>query len=164
MGDSAGGNLAAAVSLMLRDNKDFVPRKQILIYPATYNDHSDKSPYRSVSENGEDYILTAQRVRDYMDLYMRDEKDIMNPYFAPLLADDLTNQPDTLIITSELDPLRDEGEAYGEALRKAGNRVFIYRMMETIHGFFSLNPAIKPVKKAYKIINAFIKEEENGET
>ncbi|HSL86087.1 MAG TPA: alpha/beta hydrolase, partial [Bacteroidales bacterium] len=121
IGDSAGGNLAAVVSLKARDLGEFMPKKQILIYPATYHDHSENSPYVSISENGADYLLTVERLEDYMDLYVPDKEAREDPYVAPLLADDLRDQPKTLIITSEYDPLRDEGEAYGKKLRQQGN-------------------------------------------
>ena len=58
-----------------------------------------------------------------MDLYKNSDDDLQNPCFAPLLAPDLSGQPKTLIITAELDPLRDEGEAYAKTLRDAGNEV-----------------------------------------
>ena len=57
-------------------------------------------------------------MQDYIDLYAKNEEDKQNPYFAPYLAKDVSHQPDTLILTSEFDPLRDEGEAYGKRLRK----------------------------------------------
>ena len=123
IGDSAGGNLAAAVSLMARDQGEFLPKRQILIYPATYNDYTEKSPFPSVKENGTDYLLTAGKMQDYIDLYAKNEEDKQNPYFAPYLAKDVSHQPDTLILTSEFDPLRDEGEAYGKRLKEAGNHV-----------------------------------------
>ena len=66
------------------------------------------------------------------------EEDRMNPYFAPILEENLQNQPDTLVITAEYDPLRDEGEAYGRKLEAAGNRVEIYRIKNALHGFFAL--------------------------
>jgi len=128
IGDSAGGNLAAALSLLAKERKEFAVNKQILIYPSTYNDHTDKSPFKSVMENGTDYLLTSKRIRDYMDLYKSREEDVYSPYFAPLLSNDLSMQPRTLIITAEYDPLRDEGEEYGRKLREAGNYVEIYRI------------------------------------
>lgn len=158
IGDSAGGNLAAAVSLMARERGEFLPARQILIYPATYNNHTASSPYPSVTENGTDYLLTSKRVCDYMELYMASEADLQNPYFAPLLAEDLSCQPKTLIITAEFDPLRDEGEAYGERLKQAGNSVEVHRMPNALHGFFSLPPRFAHVKKAYDIINCFLSE------
>lgn len=156
VGDSAGGNLAAAVSLMARDRGEFLPRKQILIYPATYFDHSDSSPYKSVIENGEDYILTSRRIQDYMDLYVPNLEDRVSPYVAPLLAKDLRNQPSTLIITAEFDPLRDEGEAYGRKLKEFGNHVTIYRMKDALHGYFSNPLSIENINKTYEMINLFL--------
>ena len=157
IGDSAGGNLAAAVSLMARDRGEFLPAKQILIYPATAADHSETSPFPSVHENGTDYLLTSKRVCDYMDLYRSGDEDLHNPYFAPLQAADFRDQPDTLIITAEYCPLRDEAEAYGHRLMKAGNRVMIRRIPDALHGYFSLPARFVQVKRTYEIINRFLK-------
>lgn len=156
IGDSAGGNLAAAVSLMARDRGECMTGRQILIYPSTYNDHSENSPFLSVRENGTDYILTSKRIQDYMELYVPDVKDRTSPYFAPLLAENLSDQPDTLIITAEFDPLRDEGEEYGRRLEESGNRVQVYRMKDALHGFFSLPWTSEYVIKCYNIINEFL--------
>jgi acetyl esterase len=159
IGDSAGGNLAAAVSLMARDRGEFSIAKQVLIYPATYNDHSEFSPFESVHQNGKNFLLTSRKIQDYMALYEGNPNDRNNPYFAPLLARDLSCQPKTLILTAEYDPLRDEAEEYGRRLRNAGNDVKIYRMRNALHGFFSLSPSFMQVKYAYKLINDFLKEE-----
>ncbi len=158
IGDSAGGNLAAAVSLMARDRKEFYPKKQILIYPATNYDHSETSPYPSVHENGKDYIMTSKRIQDYLDLYVKNEEDKLNPYVAPILSKDLTNQPDTLIITAAYDPLRDEGEAYGYKLREFGNNVQVHRLDNAIHGFFSMPINKEQQGKTYQWINTFLKD------
>ncbi|NTV89524.1 MAG: alpha/beta hydrolase [Clostridiales bacterium] len=156
IGDSAGGNLAAAVSLMARDRGEFLVDRQILIYPATWNNHAEDSPFESIRENGTDYILTSKRIQDYMELYARTGEDRNNPYFAPLLEKDLSGQPDTLIITAEFDPLRDEGEEYGRRLEAAGNKVFVFRIKDALHGFFSLPWKSENVKKCYDIINCFL--------
>ncbi len=156
IGDSAGGNLAAAVSLLARDRGEFLPARQILIYPAVGNDHSDTSPFPSVRENGSGYLLTAKRIRGYMALYRTSEADLDNPYFAPLTAGDLSLQPDTLIITAEYCPLRDEAEFYGVQLRAAGNRVEIVRMPDALHGYFSLPASFKLVRQTYEVINRFL--------
>ncbi len=163
IGDSAGGNLAAAVSLMARDRGQFIPCKQILIYPATYNDHSEKSPFPSVNESDADRILTSKRVQDYMDLYVQNEKDKSSPYVAPILAHDLSNQPQTLIITAEYDSLRDEGEAYGMKLKQFANDVRVYRMSKSYHGFFTLPKRSLAVIRCYEIINDFLRDNENSE-
>lgn len=159
MGDSAGGNLAAAVSLMARDRGEFSPKRQILIYPATNNDYSENSKFASVHENGTDYGLTVGKMRDYIDFYISNEEDKQNPYFAPILAEDLTNQPETLILTAEFDLLRDEGEAYGKALQEAGNRVMIYRIKDAFHGFFALGLKYLHVEESFEIINQFLRED-----
>lgn len=158
IGDSAGGNLAAVVSLMARDKGDFNPRKQILIYPATNFDHSEASPYPSVHENAKDYIMTSKRIQDYLDLYVAKEEDKLNPYVAPILCDDLKDQPDTLIITAQYDPLRDEGEAYGHKLEEFQNKVEIHRVEDAIHGFFSNPISIERQNQAYEWINDFLND------
>lgn len=156
MGDSAGGNLAAVVSMMSRDRGGFIPAKQILIYPATNYDHSDNSPYPSVQEKGYNYIMTSQRIQDYLDLYVVKEEDKLNPYVAPILAEDLSSQPKTLIITAEHDPLRDEGEAYGHKLQKFGNDATIYRVAGALHGFFSTPIVNAHITESYTVINSFL--------
>jgi len=113
-----------------------------------------------VHENGTGYLLTSKRICDYMDLYLSREADRYNPYFAPLLEADFSNQPDTLIITAEYDPLRDEGEAYAQRLCAAGNYVRQHRIPDALHGFFSLPPRFAQVKKTYELINAFLHEGE----
>lgn len=158
IGDSAGGNLAAALSLMARDRGEFLPKQQILIYPATNNDYSAASPFLSVQENGTDFLLTAVKLQQYLALYQRTEQDRQNPYFAPILEKDLTNQPRTLIITAEYDPLRDEGEAYGKRLMEAGCEVWIHRISDALHGFFALGIKYYHVQESFEIINRFLKE------
>lgn len=162
IGDSAGGNLAAVVSQMARDRGEFSPARQILIYPAAYNDHTLASPYPSVHLNGADCVLTSKRINDYMDLYRSSEADLINPYFAPLLAKDFSRQPKTLVITAELDPLRDEGEDYGQKLRRAGNTVAVYRVKDALHGFFTRSPGHQHVKEAIAVMNRFLNEGEEA--
>lgn len=156
MGDSAGGNLSAAVSLMAHDRGEFKPRRQILIYPSTYNDHSMSSPFESIRENGTDYMLTSKRIVGYMELYAGRQEDFESPYLAPLLAKDLRGQPDTLIISAQYCPLRDEGEEYGRRLADAGNNVSVYRMPDALHGYFTLPLKFKPQKKTYSVIRRFL--------
>jgi acetyl esterase/lipase len=156
IGDSAGGNLAACVSLLLRDRGENVPKKQVLIYPATNYDHSENSPYKSVIEFGEDYILTSKRIQDYMELYVPNPKDRESPYVAPILAKDLSNQPETLIITAEYDPLRDDCEAYGKKLESYGNIVHIFRVKDAVHGYLNSPIENNTIKETYSIIRRFV--------
>ena len=163
MGDSAGGNLAAAVSLLAAGRGEFRVKRQILLYPLTYNDHTENSPFRSVSENGRDFLLTAKKIQNYQELYIRSKEDLVSPYFAPLLSDHLEGQPKTLLITAEYDPLRDEGEAYGKKLRQYGNEVQIVRIRDALHGFFTFSSRLAQVRACYRLINRFLEEAKDNE-
>lgn len=157
VGDSAGANLAAVVSQMLHD--DGVPgvRRQILLYPVTHWDHDPStSPFASVRNHGDDYRLTNTEVQDYFDLYVPDPDARRDPRVAPLLAKDLSDQPQTLLITAELDLLRDEGEAYGRALAAASNEVHVHRVDGALHGFIALPRFSRSLREAYEVINAFL--------
>ena len=158
-GDSAGGNLAAAVALMARDRGEFTIKRQILIYPALNNCYTEESPYPSVQENGSGYLLTAVKMEDYLNLYQSSPADRQNPYFAPLLEQDLRNMPRTLVLTAEFDPLRDEGEAYARRLEEAGNDVELHRIPEALHGFFALGIKFLHVQESFRYMNDFLKRE-----
>ena len=147
---------------MARDRGEFLPTRQILLYPATGNDHTENSPFESVRTNGKGYLLTAKRMVDYMALYRSSDEDLQNPYYAPILAKDLSRQPRTLVITAEFDPLRDEGEAYGKRLAEAGNPVEIHRISDALHGFITLGAGFKHVRKAYTYINDFLSQDSSG--
>ena len=156
MGDSAGGNLAAAVCLKARDTGDFAPKRQILIYPALNNCYTKDSPYLSVKENGTDYLLTAVKMEDYLKLYESSPADRQDPYFAPLMETDYSRLPETLILTAQLDPLRDEGEEYGRRLKAAGNAVELHRIEGAMHGFFALGIRFYHVQESFAYMNQFL--------
>lgn len=158
IGDSAGGNLAAAVTLMARDRKEFYPKRQILIYPVLNNDYTETSAYSSVKENGTDYFLTSAKMEDYLNLYQRDESDRKNKYFAPMLEKELDHLPDTLILTAEFDPLRDEGEHFARRLKEAGNNVEVHRIKGALHGYFALGFKHLYVRESFEFINHFLEE------
>ena len=160
IGDSAGGNLAAAVSLKARDDGIFKPQRQILIYPAVNHDYSETSRFQSVKDCGSDYLLTAGKMRDYIDFYAAREEDKKNKYFAPLMETDYRNQPDTLILTAEFDPLRDEGEEYGKRLKEAGNYVEVHRIKDALHGYFALGIRYFHVQESFELINQFLSRRE----
>jgi acetyl esterase/lipase len=159
-GDSAGGNLAAVVSLMARDRGEFMPRTQMLLYPATYNDHSLNTIFDSVRDNGEGYLLSARDIEGYMELYRSEPNDIWNAYFAPLLTMDLSNQPRTLVISAEYCPLRDEGETYAGRLWLEGGDVRCYRMLNAVHGYLLYPSVFSLVKDTYRIVRHFLDNEE----
>ncbi|WP_129360264.1 alpha/beta hydrolase [Rothia uropygioeca] len=156
-GDSAGGNFAAVISSLLRERGHRGPSRQILIYPVTHWAHDpETSPFASVRYHGGDYRLTNTEVEDYFDLYVPDRDQRHDALVAPLMATDLSKQPTTLVITAELDLLRDEGEAYGRALADAGNAVRIHRVVGALHGFISLPRFSRSVQEAYEVINEFL--------
>ena len=159
IGDSAGGNLAAAVCLMARDKKELLPGKQILIYPAVNSCYTEKSPYKSVKTNGTGYLLTSVKMEDYVILYQRTEEDRKNPYFAPVLAENLQGLPDTLVLTAQYDPLRDEGEDYAKKLKRAGNLVEHHRIKGALHGYFALGIEHLYVQESFQYMNAFLRKE-----
>ena len=161
MGDSAGGNLAAAVCLLARARGEFMPKRQILIYPALGNCYTEESPYKSVHENGTDYLLTSERMENYLLLYENSKEDRKNPYFSPLMEQNLSNMPDTLILTAEFDPLRDEGEEYGKRLKEAGNYVEVHRIPNALHGYFALGIRFFHVQESFRHMNAFLEKRED---
>jgi acetyl esterase len=132
-GDSAGGNLAAAVALRARDEGGPALAFQLLLYPVT--DHSFSQA--SYTSNGEGYFLTADAMRWFSAHYLGGAA-ATDPLAAPLHASDLTGLPPALVVTAEYDPLRDEGEAYGERLRAAGVPTEVQRHDGMIHGFVSM--------------------------
>jgi len=133
-GDSAGGNLAAVVSALFRDDPDVTITGQMLVYPVT--DLAHESP--SYAENGDGYLLSAMVMRFFIECYTPDAQDRLDPRVSPLLADDFTGLPPTLVVTAEYDPLRDEGEAYARALESAGVDVTQVRYDGAVHGFWQM--------------------------
>ena len=144
-GDSAGGNLAAVVSLMARDRGGPGLVYQLLIYPAT-DYYLPGTP--SIQENGDGYMLTRDDMIWFLGHYLSSEADIQHPYAFPLQAKDLSGLPPAMVITAEFDPLRDEGEMYAAKLEQAGVAVTTKRYHGTIHGFFSMAAVIDQGKKA----------------
>lgn len=115
MGDSAGANLAFAVAIKTRKLKF---KEVILVYPATQTDYTSNTKYKSVLKNSGKTFLTKESLRDYLSLYLRNEKDYKNPYVNLLKNDWLFGFPKTTIITGSLDPLHDEGIALKEKLER----------------------------------------------
>jgi acetyl esterase len=131
-GDSAGGNLAAAVCLKARDEDGPEIAFQCLVYPAL--DRNWDTP--SAIENAEGYGLQRETMRWFWNHYVPDEADGDNPLVSPLRAADLTGLPPAFIATAEFDPLRDDGESYAARLRDAGVEVTVKRYDGMIHGFY----------------------------
>ena len=133
-GDSAGGNLAAVVAQAARDAGGPPLAAQLLIYPGV--DFSG-SGYPSRDENATGYFLTREDMEWFAGHYVA-EPHRTDPRASPILADDLSGLPPAVVVTAEFDPLRDEGEAYADALERAGVTVVRRRYGGLIHGFFDL--------------------------
>ncbi|MFD0903806.1 alpha/beta hydrolase [Actinomadura sediminis] len=131
-GDSAGGNLAAAVALLARDRGVSLAH-QLLVYPVT-DTARDAASWR---EYGSGYGLDAATLSRFMDLY-RGGADPRDPRLAPLRAPDLRGAAPATVITAECDILRDEGEAYARRLAAAGVPVELRRYDGMVHSFFLL--------------------------
>ena len=132
-GDSAGGNLAAAAALRLRDAGGPPLRGQLLIYPVTDYHTPGTASYR---ENADGYGLTRDTMVWFWNHYLADAADAANPLASPLRAASLAGLPAALVVTAEFDPLRDEGEAYACRLEDAGVPVQCTRYTGMIHPFF----------------------------
>jgi acetyl esterase len=141
-GDSAGGNIAAVATQLCRDSG---PRlwAQLLIYPSI--DFDADGDYPSRVDNAEGYFLTADDMMWFRDSYIG-AAEVDDPLLSPLRGS-LTGLPPAVIATAEFDPLRDEGAAYGEALRAAGVDVDVQRYDGMVHGFFDMG-ALSPGAQA----------------
>ncbi len=142
-GESAGGNLAAVVCQIARDQGDLMPIHQLLVYPVT-NYSFDTDSYR-------DYAYAAPLNRAMMHWfwshYLRSEVDGKQPYASPLRGN-LTGLPSATVITAEADPLRDDGRAYAEALEDAGVPVVYQNYDGVMHEFFGLTGLIDTAREA----------------
>ena len=132
-GDSAGGNLAACVAYGARE-RGLPLVLQLLVYPVIDADF-ERTSY---VDNADGFLLTRDAMQYYWDCYVPDPGQRTDPLVAPNHAPDLTSVAPAWIITAELDPLRDEAEAYGEALRAAGVDATTTRYDGMIHAFFNM--------------------------
>ncbi|MDV7215911.1 alpha/beta hydrolase [Streptomyces prunicolor] len=131
LGESAGGNLAAAVSLLARDRGGPTIRHQGLLYPAT--DASMTAP--SYRTNANAPWLTAAGVRNAYHHYLPEDANPLEPGISPLHAADHAGLPPTTIVVAGHDPLHDEGAMYAERLRQAGVPVDVFDYPRMVHGF-----------------------------
>ena len=149
-GDSAGGNMAATAAVAARD-RGLPLKAQLLIYPST--DFSE-AEHASRVEHADGHLLTAADMVWFREQYA---VDLTDPR-AQLLQTDLTGVAAAVVATAELDPLRDEGEAYGAALEKAGVEVRATRFPGLIHGFFGLGHVSATCRAATTQLCADLKE------
>jgi acetyl esterase len=144
-GDSAGGNLAAAVAIACRD-AGIDLAGQLLVYPVIdvagkYADASENARFPSRAENAEGYFLSRAVMQWFAGHYLGDTGDGTDWRVSPLRAKDLAGLAPAIVCTAWFDPLRDEGKAYADALSAAGVRTSYYAGAGLIHGYFSLGDA-----------------------
>jgi acetyl esterase len=136
-GESAGGNLAAVAAIALRDSPLRLAM-QVLVYPVT-DQAADTDSLRRFAQG---YLLTLESLRWYRRNYLRDERDYADWRASPLRARDHSRLPPAYIVTAGFDPLLDEGEAYADALTRAGVAVTYECLEGQIHGFLPMAGAI----------------------
>lgn len=134
VGDSSGANFVAAVTAMAHDEGFDAITHQVLFYPSVDLDF-DVERYASLRENARGYGLETISLKPWNSFYLNSGADPANPLVSPIKRDDLAGLPAALIITGEYDPLRDEGELYGERLAAAGVPTTITRYAGAGHGF-----------------------------
>ena len=144
-GDSAGGNLAAAVALLARERRGPRISHQLLLFPSLDPDCNSAS----MREFSQGYLLSARMMAWYWQCYLGDLSCGREELASPLRAQSMANLPATSVVTAEFDPLRDEGERYADLLRKAGVMVTARRYLGVIHGF-CLMPFVSNI--AYRMI------------
>lgn len=141
-GESAGGNLAASVVLMMLKTKQFTIAGQLLIYPILTNEldkkHYDNSPDKS--------LLSYENMQFFWNMYLSSPDSGDNPFASPLKNENFANLPSCFIVTAEHDALKHEGACYAEGLQKAGVTVQTKNYAGVIHGFLDL-PIANTVKK-----------------
>ena len=144
-GDSAGGNIATVITHIARDVGGLEIAFQLLVYPTTdYEFTSD-----SMIDNSEGYLLTTEMMRWFYGHYLNGDVDaVTDPRVSPLRADDLSDLPPAYIITAGYDPLRDQGNAYAEAMAAAGVNVELVHYEGMFHGFFGLESILDTAGEA----------------
>lgn len=165
-GDSAGGTLAAALAQEVRNRRravkagrpdvGFCPdlALQVLFYPATHG--ALEFPSRRDFASG--YFLTMRMLEWYGQQYAACLDDVSDKRFSPGLAEDLEGVAPALIVTAEFDPLRDEAETYGKALRDAGVPVHCDRVRGAIHGFLNFYPIMPKAGRALRVAGRALRD------
>ena len=150
-GDSAGATLSAVICQQTETSER--PALQVLIYPAS--DARMDTP--SIRELEDAYIIPLDRMLWYRETYLAGFEDLEDLRLSPLLAPDLAGQPKAYVITAGFDPLRDEGEAYAEALRAAGCEVSHREFPGQIHAFVSLTKVIPQGNECIREVAAWLR-------
>jgi acetyl esterase len=160
-GDSAGGNLAAAVAIACRD-AGIKLAAQLLVYPVTdvagnYADAAENARFPSRAENAEGYFLSRAVMEWFAGHYLDDASHGTDWRVSPLRATNLAGLAPAIVCTAWFDPLRDEGDAYAAALQAAGVDTRHYRGAGLIHGYFGLGDASETARREAQRARADLK-------
>jgi acetyl esterase len=156
MGDSAGGNLAAVVTLLARDEAGPAVRHQALIYPATdLTDEVQQDPSYAANRRG--IVLPNDDLEVFHGHYLPGDTDVADPRISPVRAPDLSGLPPTVVVVAGLDPLHDSGVRYAQALADAGTPVRVEDFHRMPHGFLSFpylcrsaGPAVRAIVESQR--------------
>jgi acetyl esterase len=143
-GDSSGGNLTAAVTLMAKQKGAPGFIHQLLVYPNT-DASADTESMREVTD---EHFFNKNAIAWYWGMYLTSPEDGLDPLASPLLAADLSGLPPATVITAEFDPLRDEAELYGKRLAESGVPTEIIRYDGMMHGFFTMIGILDTAREA----------------
>ncbi|MDP6565561.1 MAG: alpha/beta hydrolase [Alphaproteobacteria bacterium] len=152
-GDSAGGNLAAAIALKARDRGGPVIACAAIVYPGTGLDQD----HPSYVEHAEGPGLTTEGTRKYRDYYLPNDPDTKDPYARPVLAEDLSDLPPFWVHSAEIDPIRDDGRVFASRLAISGGQVTYREAKGMIHGFMRARFGSAAAAREYAEICAFLR-------
>lgn len=154
-GDSSGGTFVAAVTAMAHDDGFDAITHQVLFYPSLDLDFAEDR-YPSLRENAVGYGLETAALKPFNAFYLASGADPADPLVSPIKRADLSGLPPALILTGEHDPLRDEGERYGQRLREAGVPAVVSRYPGAGHGFVQHFSWLPEYRRAFEETAAFL--------
>ncbi|SMG59547.1 alpha/beta hydrolase [Paraburkholderia susongensis] len=152
-GDSAGGNLAAAVAQRHTEQAGTALRLQVLVYPAT----NLRDDFASKAENASRYMLTSASIDAIRVLITQGRTDLADPWISPAFTHELHNLPPAVVVTAGFDPIRDDGLAYAGRLREAGVPVELLHYAGQFHGFLNFDGVLRAARDALERIGTTLR-------
>jgi len=163
MGDSAGANLATVLALKKRDEQRDEILCQVLYYPpTTFLEKEFPSRVYFLRDDDRSYILTEDFLMNTKKSYLPDSIPEDHPYVSPLEGDLSGDLPPVLIITAQVDPLRDDGRRYAEKLQEAGQDVTYFEYEGMIHGFMSFYMVLPEGKESMRLVRNYLADQTEG--